>query len=1041
MKNLPADSLETIKATLRQIEANAVMGQTSIPVFSQQLHDLLAEALTIGRTTKDPDRRRQLQFIATRIGDQIGRLGHLYPKSLIDDYQSSDAGIKGVAFTFGTNPVIANLTIELMEAMGIAVEAYPVETASHALDLSVYKFAVSVVSDKLDKNEEAWLSDVWGTVVTLEMPRAIYIAKDQFSVPKIKSLVPLDDTKIFTDDQSLEESLREFLYRAASKVTSEVVTRSVDAIPAPPVPYVVHPYGFVGVPIGRENEFAFLNEQFLFVGPAIVVLRAIGGNGKTSVAWEWLRRISNSPQASFSGIIWWSFYEADASYERFLAHCLAYLEKRPLAEVSRMSRRAREEAIRKFCVVHKILVIFDGLERELVAYSDNYYATMVHSADSKLNTDTTERECANPWLSQFLKNATDWNISILVTTRLLPTELEGTAKIRDLEGLTPELGERLWRSVHHSQTPLDKNLESVLLGNVLKQLDGNPLAIKILAATVASDPKAGGNLEKWLDQHGYQLRGLYDRISQHSTHILAFAMHGLGQIERLILELASCCYSRVPVSVVKACLNRNNENSEAERIDTALKTLQNRHLLGITNQGDTQKLYLHPLVSGAVRDGTPRDKLMNTMLNMRDHFRQAIEEESPPSASNISDDSVNLLYIAIQLQDYADAAKVLESGLANQLLHRHSDQRRTTDVLSPILVTAIQNLSSQHSEIAYIYNVLGISSRFLGEVQRSERAFDAMIRVSSEANILHGLTAAYYNGSSTARASGKLGLMFDLLVKAIRLTYRKASFQSEFDLAKSITFLGRAYLIVGKTDDAIAALKHARQLFAKLERSDEKPSIYCFNETPKHFAGVVNAYDAECHVRLGDTESARKLATQAMESARVNNYAVDFIRANRLLAAADAIEGQWDSAISIITPALAQAQLHDRTEENIALSILLTRVYLGAGNLKNAVEAIKTPLSFPLLKTMDVLESEVYLTAAEVHFAQGESGLAAEYATQAYVESNCDGYPFRIEHVHQAAVELLSKLNVTPPKLKSAQAGLKIRDFHDILDSADQGEV
>jgi hypothetical protein len=45
------------------------------------------------------------------------------------------------------------------------------------------------------------------------------------------------------------------------------------------------------------------------------VVRALGGFGKSALCWQWLTH--DVDPAQFSRVVWWSFYEGDASFDSF----------------------------------------------------------------------------------------------------------------------------------------------------------------------------------------------------------------------------------------------------------------------------------------------------------------------------------------------------------------------------------------------------------------------------------------------------------------------------------------------------------------------------------------------------------------------------------------------------------------------------------------------------------------------------------------------------------------------------------------------------
>src|SRR6266498_4152750 len=86
-----------------------------------------------------------------------------------------------------------------------------------------------------------------------------------------------------------------------------------------------HPYPMPPNFTGRIAERAILthwlkedSENHLFI------LRALGGFGKSALAWQWLTHDVDIKE--YPKVLWWSFYEGDASFEHFIEETLKYLK-------------------------------------------------------------------------------------------------------------------------------------------------------------------------------------------------------------------------------------------------------------------------------------------------------------------------------------------------------------------------------------------------------------------------------------------------------------------------------------------------------------------------------------------------------------------------------------------------------------------------------------------------------------------------------------------------------------------------------------------
>jgi hypothetical protein len=147
------------------------------------------------------------------------------------------------------------------------------------------------------------------------------------------------------------------------------------AIPAPPAPYVAHPYTLLQVRdlVGRQTELNLLtdwvaNPESKAFDARILSFVAIGGMGKSALTWKWFREVAPEEMKPLAGRLWWSFYESDATFENFLGRALCYVSERHEDEVRALSWPEREAELLRHLDERRFLFVLDGLERILIAY-------------------------------------------------------------------------------------------------------------------------------------------------------------------------------------------------------------------------------------------------------------------------------------------------------------------------------------------------------------------------------------------------------------------------------------------------------------------------------------------------------------------------------------------------------------------------------------------------------------------------------------------------------------------------------------------------
>lgn len=70
-----------------------------------------------------------------------------------------------------------------------------------------------------------------------------------------------------------------------------------------------------------------------------------------------------------AGRLWWSFYESDASFENFEIRALAYTARISIEQAKTQPVAEREAWLLHLLDTQPFLIVLDGLERLLLAYS------------------------------------------------------------------------------------------------------------------------------------------------------------------------------------------------------------------------------------------------------------------------------------------------------------------------------------------------------------------------------------------------------------------------------------------------------------------------------------------------------------------------------------------------------------------------------------------------------------------------------------------------------------------------------------------------
>ncbi|MCI0710137.1 MAG: DUF4062 domain-containing protein, partial [Chloroflexi bacterium] len=484
-------------------------------------------------------------------------------------------------------------------------------------------------------------------------------------------------------------------YREIEK--DELHSQQACNIPAPPTPYIAHPYTLLQTSrlIGRQKELQLLNNWVSnpsrdVYKAAIMNVVAIGGMGKSALTWTWFTDIMPHLMDPLAGRLWWSFYESDARFENFVTRALAYVTNLPVEQIENtMHPGEREDMLLQQLDSRPFLLVLDGLERILVAYSRMDAAYL---ADDELDVQTANhvadalglpaaashsftgqhrsRKTTNPRAGNFLRKlATVRASKILVSTRLFPADLQtstghampGTFAYF-LTGLSDDDAVQLWR-----EFGVSGSRDNLL--PVFNAFENYPLLIRALAGEVARFRRAPGDFDRWLDSNP-DFNPLDLTLANVKSHVLYYALQGIELEQLKVLQTIAGFRMPATYDTLAALLVGNHFTSE-DQLDIALTELEDRGLVGwdkLANRYD-----LHPIVRGVVWNGLNHEERQDIHESLYDHFsslpRANTEYYEVDSLDELT--AANELYHAlIGLGKYDMAFEIFRTRLSRPLLYR-----------------------------------------------------------------------------------------------------------------------------------------------------------------------------------------------------------------------------------------------------------------------------------------------------------------------------------------------------------------------------------
>ena len=293
-----------------------------------------------------------------------------------------------------------------------------------------------------------------------------------------------------------------------------------------------HPYPMPPNFTGRIAERAILTqwlnedkENHLFV------LRALGGFGKSALSWQWITHDVDIKE--FPKVLWWSFYEGDASFEHFTEETLKYLNQ----DVPQ-SKRDQVDALLKAMQSQKVLLIMDGFERVLRAYSS---MSAAYQGDEEPKLDDTQLDCVDVNAELFLKGICSLpNIKgkVLMTTRLTPRVIKPRGEFmlgcREFELTAMQKADAV--EFFHKQGIQGNRGE---IESACEPYGYHPLSLRLLAGRILKD------FENPADIAVAQKLKIDGDIVQQKHHVLEVSYNSLPEPEKKLLGQIACFRSPV----------------------------------------------------------------------------------------------------------------------------------------------------------------------------------------------------------------------------------------------------------------------------------------------------------------------------------------------------------------------------------------------------------------------------------------------------------------------------------------------------------------
>ena len=774
---------------------------------------------------------------------------------------------------------------------------------------------------------------------------------------------------------------------------------NLDALTKVSLPFSEHvfePYRLQNEPgfIGRRRDKVSLTRWLTSPsGPRVVVLRDIGGMGKSALAWNWFQRVGL--RSYFKRKVWFSFYgdssrlSAAPTFDRFVLFALAALSEGDEGEYERLGRSDRIARLLDLLDKVPCLLVLDGAERLLRRYN-KLEAGLKELGDDLKSPSAIMRSAVEIEIDTFLRSLSKLKATrVLVTTRVLPFAFETSRRtvrvgVRDvsLRGLDLEDTAALW-----SASGCTGSLHSIR--TLHRFCGGHPLSIRTLGGHIAACPRSRGDLDSWLSRNVLRLHG-HSLVSR-TTHVLRVATADLGVGEREVLKVLALI--RAPISF-KSLLTFTVPRALSSRVEVenAVSSLEERGLIGWDYRSETHDL--HPFVQQVVWESlgtTERSEIKPTLEALA--FVDSEETTDSPNLGRL--DALSALFeIAIGDRRLTEAWELLFNRMSAYLHFGrgglHNEARLLTDLIDALRV-------GQPTDIAYPLTCLSRANALSG---RAQQALTAVV----ESNVLFMTLPDAERWEAVRRANvafcqlrlGRLGKA------ALGWSYAIRSLKKQGDLfrhAVALRNIGEVSRLLGRIGPAKKQLARAIAVFDDLAQ----PS----------FASGAWATLALCELDDDRLEHAGSAITKARQL-NPNVHWRDNIRVDRIEGTYLIAMGRHGSAELLLRKAAVEAARVGWAEEEFYASMRLVDVGVAIGQHTQALKAVNAVIEQARESPYPIVLADAWNAKGRLQLKKGKADAARRSARLAHKYSTLDGdehsYAFGLSSAHEllTAAERLS---------------------------------
>jgi hypothetical protein len=856
-----------------------------------------------------------------------------------------------------------------------------------------YKNVILELLKHLDEEKIAWLAEVkieheWNKQISREDIRKaldLYIPYLRHELNGIKEYREIITARML---ERIEQNTNETVHgirRIESKLGRVLDSRVKEE---PNYWYIPHPYPMPPNFTGRIAELKMLDDWLLDEKDRLFILRALGGFGKSALAWHWINTKVNSTE--WPRLVWWSFYEGDASFEHFIQETLKYLK----LEVPQGQRPQVDELL-KAMQRQNILLIMDGFERALRAYNS---MNAVYQGDEEPDLKDNQLDCVNINAEWFLKGVCaqpDIRSKVLMTTRMTPRVAKPRGEIA--------LGchEEELTSMQKADA-VDFFLQQGVKGTraeieaACAPYGYHPLSLRLLAGHILKD------FENPADVVVAQRLKIDGNLIQQKHHVLAISYNSLPHHEQKLLSMMACFRSSVELRTLEAIAE--NKGS----LSNDLHDLVERGLLHFDEKN--KKFDLHPIVRRYAYQHLTRLQRTSTHSRLCDYFASVDVPQKVQTLEALAP-VIELYHHLVRAEKLDQARELLSERLMpNPLYFQFGAYELCMELSRALFINGEDNLPPLKDEKwqAWVINSLAVPTFMMGKARRSISLAKQSISIREKQGNKRSLAVALENLGQRQISIGALRDA-ELYLQRALLLYKET--QSEKDETVAHLELGRLMSYLAFWNNAENEFAKSVELLEKLPDRQLQAFAWAYighsallehRDFSKPASPTPESIMKKAHRTLELIEEA------ARESRPVARY---FVHAHWLLGVSYCLNGQHDLAATYLIDALTRCRAINVVIDESDILHDLARLRYEQEKYEEAKSIAEEALYITERCGYVLQGADINLFLAQYALEQEkDKAKAKEYAESALRLATCDGPPYYYKVAYEEAERKLEKL-------------------------------